>query len=51
MERVSSNPTPIHLRITTADHIRRLKEQICEAERAGRPASLARQLLEILERP
>jgi hypothetical protein len=51
MEDVTSIQRPIAQRDSRTDHIRRLKEQIAEAEAQGRPADLARQLLIFLERP
>jgi hypothetical protein len=49
MEDVQSTNKPLSIRKHVRAQIRRLKEQIAEAERQGRPANLARQLLEILE--
>jgi hypothetical protein len=51
MEEVTSIHRSNSQRDSRADQIRRLKEQIAKAERLGRPADLARQLLEILEQP
>ena len=51
MEDVQRTLEPISVRSSKAAQVRRLKDQIAEAERQGRPADLARRLLEILERP
>lgn len=51
MEDLKNTQPPTAQRASRADRIHRLREQIAEAERQGRPADLARQLLALLERP